>query len=89
MFGATFNLVTRRAYVSTTLIFGTLKDCSLQINSFASLFQLQKHLSTWRQRYVKNGFETPNVFVIKLQISCSSDPTILLKFHQHVVQIFF
>ena len=39
----------------TTVIFGTLKDSSLKINS--SAFQLQKRLTKWRQHFVKNGFK--------------------------------
>ena len=46
----------------TIVIFGTLKDGSLQINSFSilkQLFQLQKHLQKWRQRFTKNGANKP------------------------------
>ena len=70
----------------TTVIFGTLKDDSLKINSLASniFFQSQKRVPKWRQHFVKmiNHF-----FVEKLQILFSSDHTILFKFYQHVVQI--
>ena len=43
----------------TTVIFGTLKGGSLEINSLAlinNLFQLQKCLPKWHQRFVKNAF---------------------------------
>ena len=51
MFGATFNLDTR------TVIFGTLKDGSLQINNLASNnhFSYRNLFKKWRQRFVKYG----------------------------------
>ena len=51
MFGAISNLVTRHG--QTTIIFKTLKDGSLEIKSFSikQLFQLQKRLPKWRQRF--------------------------------------
>ena len=51
------------------------------------MFQLQKRLSKWRQRFVKNGLKN-RFFVKKLSIWYSLDKTILFKFHQHVVQTF-
>ena len=44
-----------------TVIFGTLKDGSLEINSLAlnHNVQAQKRLPKWRQRFVKNGFKKP------------------------------
>ena len=57
------------------------------------MFQLQKRLPKWRQRFVNNGFKNPFCFVLflfvclfvwgskKLKISCSLNHTILFKFH--------
>ena len=73
----------------STVIFGTLKDGTLQINSLASnnnfsyrnVFQNGVNaLSKW---FLKTWF-----FVKKLNISCSLDHTILFKFHWHVEQTF-
>ena len=53
MFGAIFNLVAR---VWTTVIFGTLKDGGLQINSLASNGRFSyRNVVKLRQRVVKNG----------------------------------
>ena len=56
----------------TIVIFGTLKYGSLEINRLAlnKLFQLQKRLPKWCQRFVKNGFKKPGL-----------DHKILFKFH--------
>ena len=55
MFGATFNLVTR----GTTIIFGTVKDNNLKINSSPIKYgcSYKKRLSKGRQFFVKNGFK--------------------------------
>ena len=55
------------------------------------MHQVQKCLPKWHYRLIKNGFKKSLFFfffVKKLKILCSSDNTILFKFHQHVVQIF-
>ena len=44
----------------TAVIFGTLKDGSLEINSLAlKNYFSYKSLPKWRQRFVKNGFNPP------------------------------
>ena len=86
MFGATFNL---NLYTcQNSVIFGTLKDASLWINSLASN-------NCFNHRNVlQNGINilskmVIHFFVEKLKILYTSDQTILFKFHQHVVQILF
>ena len=45
----------------TTVMFGTLKDGKLNIKQ---LFQLQKRLPKWRQRFVKNGLKKTFFFCL-------------------------
>ena len=92
LFGATFNLVTRRGYTCRTpVIFGTLKDGSLQINSLAIVSATEtssKMASTLCQKWFKKTrflFLFVCLFVCFLSkssklFSCSLDHTILFKF---------
>ena len=53
------------------------------------MFQLQKRLPKWRQRFIKNDFKT-RFLVKKINILLSLDPPkFLFKFHQHVIQMSF
>ena len=71
----------------TTLIFGTLKDSSLQINSWApnNYFSYRNVFQNAITLYQKSFYKA---FVKKLKISCCLNHTILFKFYKHVVQIF-
>ena len=67
--------------------FGTMKDDILSIDTLASnkcLFTGTFSKSRWRLLFLKNG---EPFFAKKLKILNISYHTILLKFHQHVVQI--
>ena len=79
--GATFNLVTCRI----TVIFGTMKDDSLLIDTLASNNCLS-HRNVF-QNGVKTFSITVNHFCQKLEILYISYHTILFKLHQHVAQI--
>ena len=83
MSGATLNF----GYTCrNTVIFGTLKDSSLWIKNLASNNCLtQKRIPKLRQRFVKNAL--PFSFE-KLKLLCSSNHTILFKFHQHKARVF-
>ena len=78
MFGATFNLVnyTRRS----TVIFGILKDGSLEINSL-QLTTVSATSSKMTSMFCQKCFLKTRFIVKKLKISCSLDHTILFKFH--------
>ena len=62
-----------------TVIFGTLKDGSLLINTLASniCFSYRKNVPKWHRRFVKNSWR---LFVKKLKILSSSDFLIMFKF---------
>ena len=74
------------------VIFRILNNDSLLIYTIGIiyLFHLQEPPSKWCQGHVKNGWNGKQLFVKKLeiQILCSSDHSILFKFHQCAVKIF-
>ena len=70
----------------TIVIFGTLKDDSLEINillNIKQLFQSQEHLTKWRQHLLK----MVNHFLSKSSKFCTVRTIRFCSFHQHVVQI--
>ena len=85
MIGATFKLVTRVGL--STVIFGTLKEGILQIDSstitiVSATETSSKMASTLFSKMVLKTCFFP---VEKLKLLCSLDHMILFKFHQHVV----
>ena len=74
MFGATFNLITRvglcRSFWNTERLLSSNKWFNIK-----QLFQLQKRLQKWQQRF------DWTIFVKKPKGLRSSDQTVLLKFH--------
>ena len=79
MFGVTFNLVNT---CRTAVIFGTLTDGGLQINSLEinNCFSC-RNVSQNGVNALSFGFLKTCFFVKKLKILCSLDNTILFKFH--------
>ena len=66
----------------TIVIFGTLKDDSLEINILAV-----NNCFSHRNIFQNSVNTLSTIFVKKLKFFYSSNCTILFKFHQHVVQI--
>ena len=66
------------------VIFGTLEDCSLEINSLAlnNCFSYRHVFQNGVNALSKMVFKKNSFFVKNLKISCSLDHTILFKFHQ-------